>query len=269
MQYTLQTDRLTRFPNITLVGCGGTGAFVAEGICRLFTGRPVNLSLVDHDRIEPHNLLRQHFYPSEVGQFKSKALAERLAKQFDRPINYTTKPFTTRYSAYYSNHNELSPDLVVSCVDNAKAREDTHNSLNRCPAPWLIDAGNGYTWGQVLIGNTPDEDQLQGSFVNDVCTKLPAPATQRPALLTALPHTPPDIDCAAALDLTDQDPTINQAVATWIIHIVRRMAINQCPFMAIDIDLDLGSVVPIYATPENVAKALNIDPSVLTEQEHE
>ena len=35
--------------------------------------------LVDHDRVEPHNLLRQNFYPEDVGRFKSQALADRLA----------------------------------------------------------------------------------------------------------------------------------------------------------------------------------------------
>ena len=45
-----------------MVGTGGTGGFVAEGLCRLFQGREATIVLVDHDRVEPHNLLRQNFY---------------------------------------------------------------------------------------------------------------------------------------------------------------------------------------------------------------
>ena len=68
-------------PWITVVGCGGTGGFVAEGLCRLLQGRKATIVLVDHDRVEPHNLLRQNFYPAATwARFKSEALADRLAK---------------------------------------------------------------------------------------------------------------------------------------------------------------------------------------------
>ena len=58
----------------------GPGGFVAEGLCRLFQGRKATIVLVDHDRVEPHNLLRQNFYAEDVGKFKSQALADRLAQ---------------------------------------------------------------------------------------------------------------------------------------------------------------------------------------------
>ena len=44
-----------------LVGCGGTGGFLAESICRLLIGRSSRLFLVDPDRVEPHNVARQAF----------------------------------------------------------------------------------------------------------------------------------------------------------------------------------------------------------------
>ena len=77
MPYYLDNQFLLDNPWITVVGCGGTGGFVAEGLCRLFQGRDATIVLVDHDRVEPHNLLRQNFYPGDVGEFKSKALADR------------------------------------------------------------------------------------------------------------------------------------------------------------------------------------------------
>ena len=46
---------------IVLVGCGGTGGFVADALCRLLIGRAATLTLVDPDVIEPHNELRQTF----------------------------------------------------------------------------------------------------------------------------------------------------------------------------------------------------------------
>ena len=60
MPYYLDNAFLLDNPWITVVGCGGTGGFVAEGLCRLFQGRQATIVLVDHDRVEPHNLLRQN-----------------------------------------------------------------------------------------------------------------------------------------------------------------------------------------------------------------
>ena len=72
MPHYLDNEFLLDNPWITVVGCGGTGGFVAEGLCRLFQGREVvTIVLVDHDRVEPHNLLRQSFYKENVGRFKS------------------------------------------------------------------------------------------------------------------------------------------------------------------------------------------------------
>ena len=93
MSYYLDNAFLLDNPWITVVGCGGTGGFVAEGLCRLFQGRQATIVLVDHDRVEPHNLLRQNFYPEDVGRFKSQALADRLARAFRRPIGYSVYAF--------------------------------------------------------------------------------------------------------------------------------------------------------------------------------
>src|SRR5688572_25069805 len=44
---------------VIVVGCGGTGGFLAEALCRLLMDVPAELHLVDMDRIEPHNCGRQ------------------------------------------------------------------------------------------------------------------------------------------------------------------------------------------------------------------
>ena len=93
MPYYLDNAFLLDNPWITVVGCGGTGGFVAEGLCRLFQGREATIVLVDHDRVEPHNLLRQNFYAEDVGRFKSQALADRLARAYRRPVGYSVYPF--------------------------------------------------------------------------------------------------------------------------------------------------------------------------------
>ena len=126
------------------------------------------------------------------------------------------------------------------------------------PARWLIDAGNDTNWGQVLDRQRLRPGGLGGASRSkgETCYLAPAPTLQRPDLLTAVSTRPPDVDCAAALDLTDQDPTINQMMASLVLQVVRRMVAGTCPFMALYLDMDLGTVTPIYVTPEAVERTV-------------
>ena len=109
----------------------------------------------------------------------------------------------------------------------------------------------------MLIGNVADRDfGDEPVFVKETCYLLPAPTVQRPDLLTAVSTTPPDVDCAAALDLTDQDPTINQMMASLALQVVRRMVAGTCPFMGLYLDMEQGTVTPSYVTPEAVARVM-------------
>ena len=67
------------------------------------------------------------------------------------------------------------------------------------------------------------------------------------------------MDCAAALDLTDQDPTINQMIASLVLQVVRRMVAGTCPFMGLYLDMEQGTVTPTYATPETVERVVGPD----------
>ena len=98
--------------------------------------------------------------------------------------------------------------------------------------------------------------RYEPAFVDETCYLLPAPTLQRPDLLTTVPDTAPGVDCAAALDLTDQDPTINQMMAALVLMVVRRMVAGTCPFMGLYLDMELGTVTPTYATPEAVERVM-------------
>ena len=264
MPYHLDNAFLLDNPWITVVGCGGTGGFVAEGLCRLFQGREATILLVDHDRVEPHNLLRQNFYAEDVGRFKSQALADRLARAYRRPVGYSVYPFRQDDSGPYGPRYPGLPSygscLLIGCADNAAARRAMAECLPGDPRRWLVDAGNDTNWGQVLVGNVSGEIAWdERAFVDGTCHLLPAPTLQRPDLLTAVSTTPPDVDCAAALDLTDQDPTINQMMASLVLQVVRRMVAGTCPFMGLYLDMEQGTVIPTYATPEAVERIVEPD----------
>ena len=259
MPYYLDNAFLLDDPWITVVGCGGTGGFVAEGLCRLFQGRKATIVLVDHDRVEPHNLLRQNFYAEDVGQFKSKALADRLARAYRRPVGYSVYPFREEESRpngqRYPGLPAYGDSLIIGCADNAAARRAMAECLPGDPRRWLIDAGNDTNWGQVLVGNVAEPVTLEEPpFTGETCHL--APTLQRPDLLTAVSTRPPDVDCAAALDLTDQDPTVNQIMASLVLQVVRRMVAGACPFMGLYLDMEQGTVTPSYVTPEAVVRVV-------------
>lgn len=250
---------------VTIVGCGGTGAFVAEGLSRLL---PIycQLVLIDPDRVEERNLVRQNFFRSELGRFKSEALAERLSRLFLQPVAYAVTPVALTRICY--------PGILIGCVDNGQARKDIFDRLSGQPslhlrgwygysnnAPrerqhppeptaylWWVDAGNGENYGQILVGNAQGKE-LDKAFneEKETCRALPFPTIQRPELLAQVP---PVMNCA---ENAEQEPTINRVMGALVVEVVRRIIEGTCSWMQLWLNLETGTLTPVLATPENVA----------------
>jgi len=257
--------RFDQEATIVLVGCGGTGGFLAEAICRLLIGRSAQLHLVDLDRVETHNVARQAFDRTEIGQFKAEVLAERLARHFGRVIGYSVLPYDRNLHAQVFSHPSSQLNLLIGCVDNAAARRqiaatlDGHSSSYGYPPVlqsvlWL-DCGNGRNAGQILLGNATRAEALRGAFLTQrgICRALPAPNLQRPDLLDAPPESPAPVDCAEAVATGDQGSTINQVVAAIAASFVEKLLNGTCQWMASYFDLDDGTLRCVPADPKTVA----------------
>ncbi len=261
--YRLSNEFAQGHFTVTVVGCGGTGGFIAEGLCRLLPPR-TDLVLVDHDRIEERNLLRQNFAREDLGQFKSESLAKRLAQRYGRPVAYSTLPVEM---------TEIRcPGLIIGCVDNGLARKQIAERVKgkglvwvggysqaapiefqSGPRPetaiWWVDAGNGENYGQIVIGNTDvSADMLPDG---NIYRGLPLPTIQKPELLNQAPRAR---DCAAIAE--EQGPTINLTMAAAMVEVVRRLIAGTCPWVQLYIDMEAGTLVPVLATPETI-KTLN------------
>lgn len=254
MSYRVATQGIDS--RIAVVGCGGTGAFVADGLCRLLLDRPTPLFLVDHDRVEPHNLRRQWFYKQDVEKFKSQALAERLSRLYGREIAYSVYPYSTELHREVFGYSR--DGLVIGCVDNAAARQTLADVVDYSSGQWWLDAGNGEYSGQVLIGNTRKAEYLKSSFFEEeqTCSHLPLPSWQQPALLIPAPE-PVSLDCAEAMD-TGQSPTINQAMATLTLEFVSRLLGGTLGWMGVYLDLEAGTLRPVPVEPKVVARMVGI-----------
>lgn len=265
MSYRVSFRFAGRTPRIYLVGVGGTGSLVADGLCRLLLPLPeVELILIDPDRVEDHNLLRQAFYFGDVGKFKSQVVAERLSRQYKRGIGFSVHPFDQELSISRSDRitESITGGLIIGCVDTGAARKSIADSLagSHYSGGWWLDSGNSYNSGQVLVGNIVDKELLRGGFHDrsSRVEKLPAPSLQVPALLVAAAKVGPERDCAEAVAANQQSAVINQAMATLILEFVRRILLGRLEWLGAYIDLDAGTLQTVPADPKTVARMLSM-----------
>lgn len=233
---------------------------VIDGLCRLLIGTEIPIIIVDHDRVEEHNLLRQNFHPEDIGKFKSQVLAERYARVYGRKIGYIVQPFDRELSESHSSIGEsvLTHNcLIIGCVDGAQGRQEIARAINY--SNWWLDAGNGFHSGQVLFGNVTEPGAMRGAF-HEISTRvegLPAPSLQMPSLLVPAEE-PVKQDCAQAVRDNDQSPVINQAMATLILDFVYKLFIGKLYYMGVYLDLEAGTLRRVSTDPIVVSRMLSI-----------
>ena len=264
-EYLLECPQIDR---LVVVGTGGTGSFLAEGLCRLLMGNEqIELGLVDPDPVEERNLLRQNFTADEVGLPKSEALARRLSPRYNRAISYAAGFFEEGRELLGHRHR----NVLIGCVDNAAARRALDRAASGWNVRWLIDCGNGDDYGQALIGNcrvSPERAPPHlPAFRPGVCLLLPTPGQQQPELLRDAPldEERPDLNCTEALLLQEQSPAINQAMAALALHLVRELLLGRCSLMGMYLDLRRGTMFATRAMPEEAGRIWNMKPEALLE----
>lgn len=255
----VENGTLLQKTSIAIVGCGGTGSFLAENLCRLLIGTPSELVLIDPDTVEQHNLLRQNFTKADIGKNKARTLAERLADKYDRTVGYLADRFPdNNQSAQHTSLNQRPPTLIIGCVDNGAAREAIMAWQKSHGKSWWLDSGNDKDFGQVLLGNTGwkplNTRQLLSPDKEPEWTCLPSPLVQRPDLQFAKSETSADMDCARAVLLQEQDPTINTAMAALTTAVIYKLLTGKCRTIAHYIDLNTGTMSSVPATQNQVAR---------------
>ena len=85
------------------------------------------------------------------------------------------------------------------------------------------------------------------------------PTLQQPDLLLPVPAPETqDIDCAEAVEANIQSPVINQAMASLVLEFLSRLLAGKLTWMAAYTDLDAGTLRPIPAEPETVARMVGV-----------
>ncbi len=264
---------------IYLVGCGGTGSWLAPHLVRLARflretrQMQVRLTFIDPDTVEMKNVFRQNFGEAEVGGHKAELLALRYAAAWGQSIQVHNTPFDK--GLVQLEYGDLS--VIVGCVDNAAARREIAETLTQdytqrntegLPRSWWLDCGNGKDTGQVLFGAARNARQLQHAFPYfpnpSFCVNLPAPDLQHPDLLETRSDETPSrqprgaISCAEMALIGDQSPSINAMVANVAATYLWRLFADPTGLttFATYCNLDVFSVRSRFITPDSLAQAI-------------
>jgi molybdopterin/thiamine biosynthesis adenylyltransferase len=119
--------------NILIVGVGGIGSWVAEGLARLGISQ---MTLVDPDTIEAHNLPTQRYHEKAVGGYKALEMA--------RSLSYFPCEFTP-IIAKFVPHLVKGFDIVISAVDNMATRKEIYDACVAYNIPFFVDGRIGRT----------------------------------------------------------------------------------------------------------------------------
>lgn len=252
-------DRLRLF----LVGCGGTGSWLAPSVARIAKvwqeqGHQVDVTFCDPDYVEPKNIPRQNFCDAELKRNKAATLAFRYSAAWGLEILAIDQPF----KATKLPHSFGGLTILIGCVDNAAARREIANAVMRQIEGasgrrhlWWLDCGNNDDSGQVLVGCATAAAQMHDAFPSrKICKMLPAPSLIAPDLLEPRPEEimASKLSCADIQLANAQSLAVNQQVAAIATDYLLRMLSGTLKRFATYFDLESGSMRSRYITPEEV-----------------
>ena len=213
-----------RFQHLVVVGLGGTGSQVARCIARMLyhLGQKrqhlPEILFVDPDIVEPRNIGRQMFTQASIGHYKAQVLATRFNCAFGLKIAWCCENL--------NSDKHIPPgSLVVGCVDNHHARAEIARKQGFV---WL-DTGNDYDYGQVILGDSSDREQIRQGLQQTPpgrCSHLPHAGVLFPSLLQPEPATPetiPTESCAELVIRDEQHLFVNDFIGNIAAHYVYQL----------------------------------------------
>lgn len=252
-----------------LVGCGGTGSWLAPSIARIakvLQEKNVDVKVVfcDPDKVEQKNIPRQNFCQAEIGRNKALSLAARYSAAWGVEI----KAVPERFDRNAAGRIEFQKtNLVIGCVDNAAARRQIHDVLKDSERFWWLDCGNAESSGQVILGDAPAPKGLEGAFRSrKICMALPAPSLVAKDLLLDRPEEllAAKLSCAEIQLANDQSLAVNQMVASIATDYLLRFCFGGLRRFATYFDLEAGSMRSRYITPDEIAGVIRKPEEFLT-----
>lgn len=250
-----------QFRSVAIVGVGGTGSYLAQGLAKLIAGYrlPLAVTLIDPDVIEEKNCSRQNFQSYEIGQPKAEALAYRLNQQYGVNFSFFVgrgENFVAIESYILKVAKQVSAAshgiLLVTCVDTVEARQTFKDF-----GPWL-DLGNAEATGQALYGNTAKRVELTAEAkkwaTTPTVTHLPGPYLL--AGMAKLKTAKAAPSCADH-PFAEQGCFVNEWAAAAGLTILHQLLVKgQLETPAIYFDSAKGRMAPLYITRDYLTEKL-------------
>ena len=255
--------------HLFLIGCGGTGSWLAPHIVRMAKlltelQEEVSVTFWDYDKVEAKNIYRQNFCSAEVGLNKAAALAHRYGLAWGIPIQVMEEPFESQHNALNASlHNLYRWDrnlVFITCVDNNAARQEVAKVCKNYPA-WWIDTGNLKTSGQVSVGRELFAKEPSPLRLPSVTTWTPPPSLQFPNIMRsmrkdiqAVNYT--NMSCAELAVLDEQGMSINHSIASAAASLLAKMVVTKdLRYHCVYVSLEGGTSI-IYNSPRIIRKYL-------------
>jgi len=269
---TQQPEAVHRFDNasksvlhIAVVGCGGNGSQMLTRLARLdYAMRALgkvslDVTAFDPDTVSRSNIGRQLFSPADLGQFKCEVLVNRVNAYYGLSWSAVPERYHGGISSFLGGGYKTSADVLVSCVDTAKARRGLNaefDDLIAAPVYWL-DLGNGKSTGQVILGQ-PERNWRRG--VGTTGSGVPQQRLRTvielfPELLNPKFKEDAAPSCSMQQALDKQSLFVNDTVVTWAAHLLSELLIageiRHCGYF---INLQTGKVNPIPVPDRAVSR---------------
>ncbi|HET9184337.1 MAG TPA: PRTRC system ThiF family protein [Candidatus Angelobacter sp.] len=217
LEHLLPGKLLEKPVQVTVAGCGGTGAAIAAGLpllhqAMLAFGHPHGLDVcfVDADKISATNCVRQPFCENEIGLYKSTVLATRINLFYGLGWRAST--------CFVDEGWRNCSDILISCVDTRKARHSLVRTHAYHSCRYWLDIGNNATNGQFILGQ-PD-NEINGKTPG----RLPTVAELFPEIIDPSRDERDSLpSCSAVEALTRQEPFINQSLANLALAMLARL----------------------------------------------
>ncbi len=268
---------------INLIGCGGTGSQLLTHLARIdhtlragglgYGNHPgLHVRAFDGDTVTESNIGRQNFAPSDVGQNKAVVLITRINRFYGQ--NWEAHPYMFDQSVIAKDLHRVN--IVITCVDSAKARIEIAKINKHKPAPvkrkkervlddegvfraldnegrethayqrqyYWLDLGNSRNSGQVVLGSLSEVPQPEG--LSGTVSKLPTILDLFPDLESHDTEEEQGHSCSVAESINSQDLCTNSQMAEWgkklIWNIFRKMRLE---IQGVFINLDQMCVNPL------------------------
>lgn len=243
-KHTAKSYLPPQIERVVVVGTGGTGGYLAQGLAKLVAGYDLDLDvvLVDPDTVEERNIFRQNFLASEIGYPKAEVLAGRLNAQFGTAF----ASFVGKGEAHPLVRGYGRDTLYVTCVDTLAARAPYANK-----ALWL-DCGNALAHGQVVFGTTAkktDCKQAAKGWKDTPTVKALPNAALKLGFETLTEE--PNVPSCAAQPFAEQGCFVNDQAALCALTILHQLLVaGAVTTPAVWFDIQRGRSTPARITKD-------------------